>query len=89
VARVDRVSEVDDGSLAFVVIVVAEARREEPPPLLYAALRGSCPPGLASSSLRPTSRKRPTIALTGQSVASPYGAVTAHVPSDPDGTVVI
>src|SRR5256885_15297755 len=46
----------DDGAVALVVIVVAEARRAEPPTLLYAALRGSCALGLASSSLRPTSR---------------------------------
>src|SRR5438132_14061316 len=61
VARVDRLPGGDDGAVALVVIVVAEARRAEPPTLLYAALRGSCALGLASSTLRPTSRSdRPT-----------------------------
>ena len=60
VARRDRFTEVDDNILAFVGIVVAETRAGAAP-LLYAALRGSCALGLASSTLRPTSRSdRPT-----------------------------
>src|SRR6266446_5551606 len=91
VARVDRLPGGDDGAVALVVIVVAEARRAEPPTLLYAALRGSCALGLASSSLRPTSRSdRPTStaapsrtnpATTGTEMATPASRETRRKPS--------
>jgi len=85
VARVDRLPGGDDGAVALVVIVVAEARRAEPPTLLYAALRGSCALGLASSSLRPTSRSdtdehgspsKTNPATTGTDIATPASCET-------------
>src|SRR6266404_6566466 len=91
VARVDRLPGGDDGAVSVVVIVVAEARRAEPPALLYAALRGSCAPSLASSSLRPTSRSdRPTStvapsrtnpATTGTEMATAASRETRRKPS--------
>src|SRR2546422_10695918 len=99
VARVDRLPGGDDGAVALVVIVVAEARRAEPPTLLYAALRGSCALGLASSSLRPTSRSdRPTStaapsrmnpATTGTEIATPVSPETRRTPSRPTSLTVM
>ena len=98
-SRVDGLPEVDDGILTSVVIVGPEARRAEPPRLLYAALRGSCALGLASSNLRHASRSdrpasraaasRTNPATTGTAIATAASRETRRAPARPTSLTVI
>ena len=81
-SRLDVLPEVDDGILTSVVIVVPQARRAKPPRLLYAALRGSCALGLASSSLRHTSRSDRPARRGAASRTNPAQTTTRRMPPE-------